>query len=74
MGHSNPTPAEVGENYFEYQYGDSAFFVWDTRKFRSENGAEDVEGKTMLGERQKEVFIDWLRKVCIALYLIPPWV
>lgn len=44
--------------------GDSAFFVWDTRRYRSDNAAEDDESKTMLGLKQREDFYDWVARVC----------
>ncbi|GAA5838395.1 hypothetical protein JCM11251_004924 [Rhodosporidiobolus azoricus] len=43
--------------------GDSSFFVWDTRKFRSDNANDDDEVKTMLGEKQKEAFLEWAARV-----------
>jgi hypothetical protein len=43
--------------------GDSAFFVWDTRRYRSDNAAEDDESKTMLGLKQREDFYDWVARV-----------
>lgn len=45
------------------RHGDAAFFVWDTRRHRSHNFAPDDETKTMLGEKQKQVFFDWLAAV-----------
>ena len=50
----NPAPYRQGVNYYATQYGDAAFFVLDTRAFRSPNDAEDNEDKTMLGQQQKE--------------------
>lgn len=63
LGEANYDPSIPGANYFDFQYGDSAFFVWDTRRYRSENFEVDDESKTMLGDQQKEVFFDWLAKV-----------
>ncbi|KAK4051877.1 hypothetical protein OIV83_002582 [Microbotryomycetes sp. JL201] len=63
MGAANPEPIEPGVRYYEYQYGDAAFFVFDTRSYRSKDAAEDDENKSMLGQRQKEAFFDWLAKV-----------
>lgn len=37
--------------------------MWDLRRYRSSNEAIDDEEKTMLGETQKHVFLDWLEKV-----------
>lgn len=35
MGSANPNPIELGVKYYEYRYGDAAFFVMDTRSYRS---------------------------------------
>lgn len=50
-------------NYFDYQYGDAAFFFLDTRAYRSPNSMPDEDGKTMLGEKQKQAFFEWVDKV-----------
>ncbi|GAA5931760.1 hypothetical protein JCM10213_005849 [Rhodosporidiobolus nylandii] len=65
LGNANPDAiaGHEGENYYDFRVGDSAFFVWDTRKFRSDNANDDDETKSMLGERQKDAFVDWARKV-----------
>ncbi|KAM0754931.1 Metallo-dependent phosphatase [Meredithblackwellia eburnea MCA 4105] len=70
VGDTDSTSATMGEDeggrgvhYYDFRYGDAAFFVWDTRSFRSANKAVDDDSKTMLGERQKVVFLDWLAKV-----------
>ncbi|KAK4058377.1 hypothetical protein OIO90_000535 [Microbotryomycetes sp. JL221] len=63
MGSVNPDPIEQGVKYYEYRYGDAAFFVFDTRSYRSRDAADDDESKTMLGQRQKEAFFDWLARV-----------
>lgn len=63
VGNGNPTPTIPGVNYYSMSYGDVAFFVWDTRRYRSSNEALDDEEKTMLGLQQKEVFLDWLKEV-----------
>ncbi|GAA5994064.1 hypothetical protein JCM11641_005961 [Rhodosporidiobolus odoratus] len=65
LGNANPDSLgkPSGENYYEFRVGDSAHFVLDTRKHRSDNANDDDEVKTMLGERQKEVFFDWLAQV-----------
>jgi len=43
--------------------GDSAFFVMDTRAYRSPNENTDDEEKTMLGEVQREAFLNWAATV-----------
>lgn len=63
LGLANPDPVTPDVHYFEFQHGDAAFFVWDTRSYRSANHAVDDEEKTMLGEQQKTVFFDWLARV-----------
>ncbi|GAA5893024.1 hypothetical protein JCM6882_006918 [Rhodosporidiobolus microsporus] len=59
----DPLPGHEGENYYDFRVGDSAFFVWDTRKFRSDNAADDDEVKSMLGDRQRDAFLDWAARV-----------
>lgn len=56
-------PVTPDVNYFEYRYGDSAFFVLDTRAYRSPNDAPDDADKTMLGTAQKAAFLSWLSDV-----------
>lgn len=68
FGKANPDPSMPGAHYFEFGYGDSAFFVWDARSYRSANGDEDKEGKTMLGAEQKQVFFDWLARVSFICF------
>lgn len=63
IGQGNPTPSVPGVNYYTFRYGDAAFFVWDTRRYRSANEQLDDEEKTMLGSEQKQVFMDWLSEV-----------
>lgn len=74
LGAGNPTisPSLLSEisdlatepiNYFDYQYGDAAFFFLDTRAYRSPNSMPDEDGKTMLGEKQRQAFFEWVDKV-----------
>ncbi|GAC93284.1 alkaline phosphatase [Pseudozyma hubeiensis SY62] len=64
IGDVNPEPLEAGENYYTFQYGESAaFFVMDTRRYRTHHTADDDEDKTMLGYRQKEDLYKWLAAV-----------
>lgn len=51
LGVVNPDTVEPDVAYYEYRYGDSAFFVWDTRAYRSPDyvstggqGKSEVEG------------------------------
>ncbi|KAF9257820.1 Metallo-dependent phosphatase [Marasmius fiardii PR-910] len=48
--------------YYDFRYGDIAFFVMDTRRYRSEK-SEDPELRTMLGETQLSLLHDWLVRV-----------
>ncbi|KAJ3050830.1 hypothetical protein HK097_008178 [Rhizophlyctis rosea] len=53
-GLTNPHDDANQTAVFEFGFGDSAFFVMDTREFR------DKETKTMLGAGQKERLKQWL--------------
>ncbi|KAF5324615.1 hypothetical protein D9611_004431 [Ephemerocybe angulata] len=57
--YDSPTP---GEHYFSFSYGDTAFFVLDTRRYRSDVETVAPLERTMLGERQLEAFNTWLAK------------
>jgi alkaline phosphatase D len=62
-------PAE-GEHYYDFRYGDVAFFVMDTRKHRSDVGAEDhATAGTMLGEPQLTALYEWLGKVRCRFFM-----
>lgn len=63
VGQGNPDPIKPDANYYTFNYGDAAFFVWDTRRHRSPNEAVDDEYKTMLGDEQKAHFYQWLGEV-----------
>ncbi|GAA5997331.1 hypothetical protein JCM5350_002349 [Sporobolomyces pararoseus] len=65
LGNGNPDARVIGEpvNYYDFRVGDSAFFVLDTRAYRSPNSNTDDEEKTMLGDIQLDVFMDWLHEV-----------
>lgn len=62
LGNHDVAP-HLNANYYWFRQADAAFFVWDTRAFRSPNKAKDDEDKTMLGDTQKQVFRDWLASV-----------
>jgi alkaline phosphatase D len=62
-GAANPDAAETGQHYFDFRYGDVAFFVMDTRRFRSDVFTTEVEERTMLGENQAAALYEWLGKV-----------
>ncbi|GAA5829024.1 hypothetical protein JCM3766R1_003908 [Sporobolomyces carnicolor] len=63
LGNGNPDPRTPGVNYYDFRVGDSAFFVLDTRAYRSPNENADDEAKTMLGDVQREVFLNWAAEV-----------
>ncbi|GBE82560.1 hypothetical protein SCP_0409440 [Sparassis crispa] len=56
------SPVE-GQHYYDFRYGDVAFFVMDTRRYRSGLDIEDPASRTMLGDRQLAALYDWLGKV-----------
>src|SRR4051812_16405836 len=56
QGRVNPDPIEPDTSYFEFTYGDAAFFFLDTRRFRS------PAAKTMLGDTQKHHLLAWLTR------------
>lgn len=56
------SPAE-GQHYYEFRYGDVAFFVMDTRRYRSDILTEDLASRTMLGDLQLAALYDWLGRV-----------
>ncbi|KAH8175029.1 phoD-like phosphatase domain-containing protein [Sarocladium implicatum] len=61
QGDANP-PSAAGRDktYFTFHKGDVAFFVMDTRRYRSHNSDKDGDGKTMLGLPQKKDLERWL--------------
>ncbi|GJN87143.1 hypothetical protein Rhopal_000088-T1 [Rhodotorula paludigena] len=63
VGNANYDAQQPDQNYYDFRVGDSAFFVWDTRRYRSDNALEDTEDKTMLGQEQREAFFDWVSRV-----------
>lgn len=63
---TQPLTAQSPANYYWFQNGDSAFFVWDTRSYRSDNFAPDDANKTMLGSLQKQVYLEWLQSVRLS--------
>ncbi|KAK7960379.1 hypothetical protein PG988_011593 [Apiospora saccharicola] len=64
QGHANPpSPAHFGKGaaYYTFARGDVAFFVLDTRRYRSPAEVSDGPDKTMLGPAQLEHLRQWLR-------------
>ncbi|KAJ3998054.1 PhoD-like phosphatase-domain-containing protein [Lentinula boryana] len=64
-GNPSPPPSTKSLShvpyYYDFRYGDVAFFVMDTRRYRS-FPTESSEEKTMLGEDQLIRLLDWLGK------------
>lgn len=65
----NPPPARKGETYYSFTQGPAAFFMLDTRRYRSPNdktnGSDPITGeatKTMLGAQQLSDLLAWLAK------------
>lgn len=44
-------------------HGDTAFFVTDTRRYRSDPIATETSARTMLGDRQLSALRSWLSEV-----------
>ncbi|KAJ2401742.1 hypothetical protein GGI23_001189 [Coemansia sp. RSA 2559] len=65
-GRPNPPPPVPDVAYYNFTYGDIAFYAWDTRRYRTlweEKGSKDGGEKSMLGAAQKAHFTSWLRDV-----------
>ncbi|KAG4264764.1 hypothetical protein FPRO03_00048 [Fusarium proliferatum] len=60
-GNANP-PSEYGadKTYYTFRYQGVAFFVLDTRRYRSDNAMVDGPEKTMLGATQLAALKEWL--------------
>ncbi|SJL00135.1 uncharacterized protein ARMOST_03447 [Armillaria ostoyae] len=60
---ANSNHDSIHENhyYYDFRYGDSAFFVMDTRRYRS-SAIDDLSARGMLGEAQLAAFYDWLSR------------
>ncbi|KAF8921574.1 PhoD-like phosphatase-domain-containing protein [Mucidula mucida] len=51
-----------GHYYYDFRYGDSAFFVMDTRRYRT-SSTEDMSSRVLLGDAQLAAFNNWLSRV-----------
>ncbi|KAH9483815.1 hypothetical protein JR316_0003293 [Psilocybe cubensis] len=60
--YAGSTNYDAHENYYDFQHGDIAFFVMDTRRYRSPPNTT-VEPKTMLGPTQLAALHAWLHRV-----------
>lgn len=52
-----------GQSFFTFQHGDIAFFVLDTRRYRSFPDEPDLSFRTMLGRDQWTALHEWLGAV-----------
>ncbi|KAF5387013.1 hypothetical protein D9615_001756 [Tricholomella constricta] len=57
---ANYDPVTSGEHYYEFGYGNAAFFILDTRRYRTEMGTPN---RTMLGDAQLAALHEWLSRV-----------
>jgi alkaline phosphatase D len=57
-----------GQYYYDFRYGDVAFFVLDTRRHRTPYPAIQEGEATMLGQRQLRAFNSWLGRVSVMWY------
>ena len=64
---ANYDPRDKGEHYYDFRYGDIAYFVMDTRRHRSGPVGDPAE-RTMLGDKQLASLYDWLGRVSILTY------
>jgi len=62
-GNGNYDSSHKGQSYYDFRYGDVAFFVMDTRRYRSDVKTEDASSRTMLGDNQRAAFYRWLVQV-----------
>ncbi|EJU05668.1 hypothetical protein DACRYDRAFT_86672 [Dacryopinax primogenitus] len=63
QNNANYAPIRPGGNYYNFEYADSAFFVLDCRRYRTNVEQEIGDKATMLGEHQLSDFNHWLSKV-----------
>ncbi|OMJ24636.1 Alkaline phosphatase D [Smittium culicis] len=62
-GSPNPV-TDINNNafYYNFTYGNIAFYVFDTRGHRDNEEKPDSPEKTMLGAKQKAHFMNWLKE------------
>jgi len=73
LGNANPDPVSSDVHYYDFRYGDNAFFVLDTRRYRTTPKAkidtlmiqfeQPPRPGTMLGDKQLTALYSWLGKV-----------
>ncbi|KII88819.1 hypothetical protein PLICRDRAFT_124950 [Plicaturopsis crispa FD-325 SS-3] len=60
---ANFDSVDAGQYYYDFRYGDVAFFVLDTRRYRSGvSDDHDPSARTMLGDKQLAALHNWLAK------------
>ena len=52
-----------GRTFYDFQLGDVAFFVMDTRRYRSPLMGPDLTSRTLLGDEQLSALYNWLHMV-----------
>ncbi|TFK42850.1 PhoD-like phosphatase-domain-containing protein [Crucibulum laeve] len=60
---ANYDSPHLGQHYYDFRHGDVAFFVMDTRRYRSTEPANERPARTMLGDTQLAALHDWLGRV-----------
>ena len=60
---ANYDSTDANQHYYDFSYGDTAFFVMDTRRYRSDITKVEPSLRTMLGDKQLAAFHEWLSKV-----------
>jgi alkaline phosphatase D len=58
---TNPPPHRVGETYYSFKHGPASFFMIDSRRYRTAMDAPDGPHKTLLGHRQLQDVLDWIK-------------
>lgn len=64
-GNGNYDSLKPGRTFYDFQLGDVAFFVMDTRRYRSPLTSPDLTSRTLLGGEQLSALYDWLHKVTL---------
>lgn len=63
FGNGNHEPRESGVHYFDFRHGDTAFFVLDTRLYRTGTVDDPEVLPSMLGEKQLQALHAWIGQV-----------
>jgi alkaline phosphatase D len=62
-GNANYDSLQPGRTFYDFQLGDVAFFIMDTRRYRSPLTGLDLTSRTLLGSEQLSALYNWLHKV-----------